>query len=175
MSSVDCSLLADGPSDSALTPILAWVMQQHLPGYAVHCEWADLRRLRPGPQSLTDRILAAIYWYPCHVLFVHRDAEKQPPNSRYAEIEQAISAATARGLNRPHICVVPVRMLEAWLLLDEAAIRRASGNPNGDVPLDLPPPARIEDIPDRDWTIPDFRGGDFGFRVVLAPAKPSVL
>lgn len=148
MSSLDCSLLADGPSDSALTPILEWVVQQHLPGYAVHCEWADLRRLRSGPQSLADRILAAIEWYPCQVLFVHRDAENQLPDWRYEEIEQAVSTAKERGLVLPHICVVPVRMLEAWLLLDEVAIRRASGNPNGDVPLDLPPPARIEDIPD---------------------------
>lgn len=155
MTSVDCSLLADGPSDSALTPILAWVMQQQVPGMAVHCEWADLRPLRPAPQTLIDRILTAIEWYPCQILFVHRDAEKEPADSRYAEIEQAVTAARGRGLNLPHICVVPVRMMEAWLLLDEVAIRRASGNPNGIVPLDLPPPARIEAISDPNQVLYD--------------------
>jgi len=33
---------------------------------------------------------------------------------------------------------VPVRMTEAWLLFDVVAIRRAAGNPNGRVPLELP-------------------------------------
>ena len=37
-------------------------------------------------------------------------------------------------------------MTEAWLLFDEAAIRLASGNPNGAVPLDLP--TRPEREPD---------------------------
>jgi len=44
--------------------------------------------------------------------------------------------------------VVPVRMLEAWLLLDEKAIRQAAGNPNGRQPLNLPSPSRLEERPD---------------------------
>ena len=32
--------------------------------------------------------------------------------------------------------IVPVRMTEAWLLLDESAIRRVAGRPHGDEPLD---------------------------------------
>jgi len=40
--------------------------------------------------------------------------------------------------------IVPVRMTEAWLLHDEAAIRSAAGNPNGTVPLDLPRGSRAE-------------------------------
>ncbi len=44
--------------------------------------------------------------------------------------------------------VIPVRMTEAWLLTDESAIRRASGNPNGKVRLDLPPVSRLEALPD---------------------------
>jgi len=47
----------------------------------------------------------------------------------------------------PYVCVVPVRMSEAWLLLDEFAIRQAAGNPNGAMPLDLPPAERVEEIP----------------------------
>ena len=38
-------------------------------------------------------------------------------------------------------------MTEAWLLADEAAIRRAAGNPNGTHDLHLPDIARLEDLP----------------------------
>ena len=39
-------------------------------------------------------------------------------------------------------------MLEAWLLADEAALRRAAGNPNGAIPLSLPRLDALEHIPD---------------------------
>ncbi len=39
-------------------------------------------------------------------------------------------------------------MLEAWLLFDETAIRRAAGNPNGRDKIDLPKLTRIESEPD---------------------------
>jgi hypothetical protein len=37
-------------------------------------------------------------------------------------------------------------MLEAWLLFDELAIRRASGNPSGTMRLDLPPFRAVETV-----------------------------
>jgi hypothetical protein len=39
-------------------------------------------------------------------------------------------------------------MTEAWLLFDDAAIRRAAGNPNGTMPLGLPPLKSVESLPD---------------------------
>ncbi len=39
-------------------------------------------------------------------------------------------------------------MTEAWLLVDEIAIRWAAGNPRGTEPLNLPSLSRIEDLPD---------------------------
>ncbi len=39
-------------------------------------------------------------------------------------------------------------MTESWLLLDEAAIRNAVGNPNGRVRLDLPSPTEAERMAD---------------------------
>jgi hypothetical protein len=47
-----------------------------------------------------------------------------------------------------HVPVIPIRMTEAWLLLDEAEIRRVAGAPNGKAALDLPRPRRVESIPD---------------------------
>jgi hypothetical protein len=38
-------------------------------------------------------------------------------------------------------------MTEAWLLVDECAIRLAASNPAGTVALDLPPLSRLETIP----------------------------
>ncbi|MHC5613360.1 MAG: hypothetical protein ACYTXA_20770 [Nostoc sp.] len=48
----------------------------------------------------------------------------------------------------PHICVIPVRMQEAWLLFDEAALRKAAGNPSGRQALQLPDICRLEQLPD---------------------------
>jgi len=148
MSSINCSLLTDGPSDIALLPILKWLMEEHLKSVIVRMEWADLTKLPQPPGSLVDKICSVIEIYPCNILFVHRDAESQPPDMRYEEIRQAVVLASQRGVFFQHICVVPVRMQEAWLLLDEWAIRRSAGNPNGPMGLDLPSAARIESIPD---------------------------
>lgn len=148
MLSFDCTLLADGSSDVALLPILKWAIRQHTSGIAVQCEWADLRRLPSPPRVLSERIVKAVDLYPCHILFVHRDAEGQDPRCRYDEIRTAVKAAEAQGFNLPYVCVVPVRMQEAWLLMDPVAIRKAADNPNGRAPLGLPPPHRIEAQPD---------------------------
>jgi hypothetical protein len=42
------------------------------------------------------------------------------------------------------VAVVPIHETEAWLLTDEAAIRRVAGRPNGREPLNLPPIQQIE-------------------------------
>jgi hypothetical protein len=44
--------------------------------------------------------------------------------------------------------VIPIRMTEAWLLLDEEAIRDSAGRPSSSVSLGLPLPQRVETIPD---------------------------
>lgn len=149
MNEIRCSLLTDGTSDDALVPVLRWLLRQHSRCSIVEVEWADLSRLRRRPRNLSERISAAIDYFPCAVLFVHRDSEAQAPDRRYEEIDTAVAAARKAGRAVPqHVCVVPVRKQEAWLLLDEGAIRNAAGNPNGRMPLDLPKAERIESIPD---------------------------
>lgn len=153
MRAIDCSLLSDGPSDAALLPMIRWSVQQHAAGSAVEAMWADLRRSRRRLGTLADRIVEAAALYPCDILFVHRDAESQPYDWRVREISAAIAQAQQRGVRVPHVCVVPVRMQEAWLLLDEVAIRRAVGNPHGAMALDLPAPGRIERLRDPKETL----------------------
>jgi hypothetical protein len=66
---------------------------------------------------------------------------------RQGEINQAVADASVDDEMFAAICVVPVRMTEAWLLLDIGAIRQAAGNPNGTAPLNLPSPSNIEGLP----------------------------
>jgi hypothetical protein len=49
-------------------------------------------------------------------------------------------------------------MTEAWLLIDEKAIREAAGNPKGRQPLNLPKPSKTEELSDPKETLkPIFR------------------
>jgi hypothetical protein len=141
------TLLSDGSSDKALIPILTGLLREHHVECAIQAVWADLRRLPKPPKTLSSRIISSLDLYPCDLLFIHRDAEKQPRSFRVAEIQEAMEKA-GESLFVPIVCVVPVRMQEAWLLFDEAALRRASGNPRGRQPLQLPDLARVEQMPD---------------------------
>ena len=80
------------------------------------------------------------------LLFVHRDANNAGAEKRYLEIREAVEKALPRGSR--WVAVVPVRMTETWLLLDEMAIRRVVGKPNGRQPLDLPAPKHVEEVSD---------------------------
>jgi hypothetical protein len=144
------TLLSDGSSNKALMPILTWLLQEHLSRVAVHGEWADLRRLpEPPPRSrMAERIQLSLELYPCELLFIHRDAENATPEKRVSEITAAVQEAQAHIQLPPTVSIVPVRMLEAWLLFDLDAIRRAAGNPHGTQLLNLPRPARLENLSD---------------------------
>lgn len=79
------------------------------------------------------------------IVFVHRDAEAQDPQLRRDEVA---AGAREAGIACPTVPVIPVKMTEAWLLLDEAAIRRVAGRPNGTIPLELPTMSEAERLAD---------------------------
>lgn len=141
------TLLSDGPADKALMPILTWLLRQHVPNLPIQSRWADLRWLLRPPRELHEKIQESIYLYPCDLLFVHRDAETASLDVRLNEIRQAVLDASIENETSTVVCVVPVRMTEAWLLFDIDAIRQAAGNPNGTVPLNLPNLSRVEALP----------------------------
>ena len=85
--------------------------------------------------------------FPCDLLFIHRDAEAEPHDVRRAQIGAAVAEAFDNQSKPAWVGVIPVRMREAWLLFDETAIRRAAGNPSGQMALDLPSLHRCEDLP----------------------------
>jgi hypothetical protein len=138
---IQFTLLSEGSSDQALLPILSFVLRER-GAETVEPQWADIRRLREPPQALPDKIRVAYDLYPCDLLFVHRDAERDGHEFRREEIIRALDAA---GMDVASVCVVPVRMTETWLLIDEGAIREAAGRPRGRVALNLPQLRRLEE------------------------------
>jgi hypothetical protein len=148
MADIRYTLLTDGPSDRALLPLLTWLLRVNHVNFPIQPEWADLRRLQYPPRSLADRIRVSLDLYPCDLLFVHRDAERESPDNRRQEIQTALDEISHTDLAPPMVCVVPIRMQEAWFLFHENAIRQAAGNPNGTTPLELPALRMVEQIPD---------------------------
>jgi hypothetical protein len=147
MIDLNFTLLTDGPSDEVLLRHLEWLAREHVkPELAIQPEWADLRSLDPKPAGLANRIRATLELFPCDLLFVHRDAEREDPQHRHNEIQRAVDSLGPLPVSV--ISVVRVRMQEAWLLVDESAIRRAAGNPSGRHDLALPGISSIEDISD---------------------------
>lgn len=129
-------LLADGTSDRALLRVLVWLLRRHRPylrlpqaAFATRGRNLDLR---------AEALQRFRKEFGIDLLFVHRDAEGATLSARKAEIP-------LEGHPR-YVAVVPIRMTEAWLLIDERAIRVAAGNPNGRVPLGLPDLSSLERV-----------------------------
>lgn len=139
------TLVTDGPSDQLLKFPIEWLLERITP-LDFDGEWANPAIFgRGGPGTrLAGRVAAALESYPCQLLFIHRDAERDPREDRVAEIEKALLGIPSPP---PAVCVVPVRMTEAWLLIDDQAMREAASNPNGHVDLELPALKNLESLP----------------------------
>ncbi len=124
-------LCADGESDKALLPILVWAIRQALPE-------ASVARPKFLVTKGIDATISTARQYEPDIVFVHRDAERETYQARCKEIPQS----------KDVVPVVPVRMTEAWLLIDKGALRRAANNPKGSVTLDFPPLSQLEKLPD---------------------------
>ncbi|MBI5433597.1 MAG: hypothetical protein HZA52_12275 [Planctomycetes bacterium] len=138
---IRAALLTDGSSDQILKWPLRWLVERCTVD-PVEVDWVDVRGRVSPPVNLAARIKAALQISECQLLFVHRDAERQDPELRYVEISEAIGSAVG------HVCVVPVRMQEAWLLHDENRLREAAGRPTSNEPLGLPSLDRVESLAD---------------------------
>ena len=138
-------LICEGSSDAALIPHIRRLFvengQDDPQGNAWHGSRPLSEKIREGLQHSSE----------CDLLLIHRDADANQethsagPEKRYAEIDEAVRSS---GFDGPCAGIVPVRMTESWLLLDEAAIRRVAGRPQSDATLRLPPPAQVENVSD---------------------------
>ncbi|MBD2567276.1 DUF4276 family protein [Anabaena lutea] len=142
------TLLSDGSSDKALMPILTWLLRENQVNCAIQPQWADLGRLREVPKTLSQKISKSLELYHCDLLFIHRDAEREPRQNRVIEIEKALEEVQKSVIIPVHVCVIPVRMLEAWLLFDNLRLREAADNPRGRQTLQLPNIHTVEQLSD---------------------------
>jgi hypothetical protein len=135
------TLVADGSSDAVLKAVIEWTVREHRPDLGVLGEFAG--SLGGIGLTLDARIPRALELFPCDLLIVHRDAESHSMEQRLGEIQNAVDENFS-----PWVPVIPIRMTEAWLLSDEAAIRSAAENKAGRIDLQLPAPGRWEHLRD---------------------------
>ncbi|MGN6245738.1 MAG: hypothetical protein ACTHQ3_18975 [Motilibacteraceae bacterium] len=128
------AFLREGTSDDGLLP--------HLRELIVRAgASATIGSSRDYRGSMEDRLRQVLdEGTNVDLVFVHRDADGSSPSPRRDEVRRA---AQAVGLTAV-VSVVPVQELEAWLLVDEAAIRGVVGKPSGRDQLSLPTIRAIE-------------------------------
>lgn len=137
--------VSEGSSDRGLEPHLTRLCLQSGADEVV-ASTPDLSRLQPGPgKGVRAQVAAALTAMPdADIVFVHRDSDGRDPERRHDEIRDGM--ASVEGFHGRWVGVVAIQELEAWLLLDERAIRDVAGNPRGRVKLNLPQPHRVETV-----------------------------
>lgn len=147
MKEINYTLIADGSSDNALLSIIKWLLDNLYPTIPNKGAYADFRGIRnPPPKGdIPGQIEAAKIYYPFHILFYHRDAETTRTGS--VEVRKnEILRDLAEAIRDKIICVVPVKMMETWLLIDEEAIKKAAGNRNYSDRIGLPKLQSLENL-----------------------------
>lgn len=137
--------LGEGTSDSGITVHVQRIASDI--GIEVVMTDPLLDRLPPPERKTVALKLQAVknYGGTYDLIVVHRDADREGRSPRVSEIQRAVASVMPGVAHTP---VVPIRMTEAWLLLDESAIRQVAANPNSRLPLQLPPPKKVESIAD---------------------------
>lgn len=140
------TLVGDGSSDRVLQPVINWLLNDLYPELPVSGVYADFGGLwkPPAKGDIKGQVKHAQRYYPFDILIYHRDAEQNSNEiiaTRIAEILDNI-----KDVIEPQkiVCVVPIVMTEAWLLIDANAIKKASGNRNYSGVLNLPPIQTLE-------------------------------
>lgn len=141
------TLITDGSSDTTLIHVINWCLRDLYPELPIESQYADFSLLskKPANGDVRRRIELASKLYPCDLLIYHRDAEKssrQILDERKSEILDPLDDDTIAKV----VCVIPIRMMESWLLTSESAIKIAANNPNGNIQLNLPSIRSIESL-----------------------------
>lgn len=135
-------LIGEGSSDLRLVDHIQNILLEE--GFTeVSGEAPDLGMFpNPVGRTVRDKINTLLLHYQSiDAIFVHRDAD----NAGLAAREEEISAAI-QGLV-PHekvVPIIPVKMLETWLLTDHEAIKRIAGNINYRGDLGIPGARQLE-------------------------------
>jgi len=148
MNEIRVTLIGDGSSDKILTIITKWLLDNLFPQLPTSIDFADFRQLPnpPHKSEIQKQIESAEKYYPFDLLIYHRDAEstdiKMVENRKIEVLGQI-----AEKQKSIVVCVVPVKMMETWLLINKEAIKKAAGNRNFKEEIDLPSINRIEKEP----------------------------
>ena len=118
------TLIADGSSDKTLLRIIKWSLDNLYPKLPNEGYYADFRTLPDPPKGLENKVAKAIIYYPFNILFIHRDAETISPKIINKRIEEIRAKLQEKDFERT-ICIVPIKMMETWLLFDLEAIKKA--------------------------------------------------
>jgi hypothetical protein len=149
MMHLNYTLITDGRSDKTLMCIINWLLDDLYPRITNSGQYADFSFIKSKPDNgdVIGKINTALELYPSDVIFYHRDAESIDNKVFTRRMEEIQKHVRDQGYNNV-VCVVPVTMMEAWLLIDELAIRKASGNTSKDLKDKLPAISRLEKIRD---------------------------
>jgi len=143
MKELKYTLIADGSSDMTLLKIIKWSLDDLYPKVPNDGNFADFRQMPDPPKRLGDKVRTANLYFPFDILFIHRDAEST--NARMiAQRSQEINIELPEKDIDKTICIVPIKMMETWLLIDEDAIKKAAGNRNYNGRINLPPIRNLE-------------------------------
>jgi hypothetical protein len=140
MNALKYTLIGDGSSDKALLPVINWLIDDLFPELPVAGTFADFGHLRnpPAKKDVKNQVLYAKHYYPFDILIYHRDAEEST-EAIIAKRKQEVLAELDQVMAPDKmVCVVPVVMTEAWLLIEPEAIKKAAGNRNYAGALPLP-------------------------------------
>ena len=139
--------VAEGSSDLPLADLVTALFEAR--GVSVQLTRPDFSllddRVRHDVASRVEAGRTLMAGRAVDLIVVHRDVDSTTPSERLAEVQTALLAV---GVDAPLIPIFPVRMTEAWLLLDEAAIRMVAGNPRGRQVLSLPKVNEVERLAD---------------------------
>jgi hypothetical protein len=142
-------LYAEGPTDyyflvPLINRLLREIAAQMFPGAN---EVEDTRAIDSSgkEKKRVDRIAAAVRNHEdlIDLLIIHADGGGDPETARREQVEPGIEAARTAipGKPLPAIACIPVREIEAWLLVDKRVFNEQLG-----LPVDLPAaPDRVRD------------------------------
>ncbi|WP_374979788.1 hypothetical protein PSGK_27235 [Pseudomonas solani] len=143
---INFSFICEGSSDSSLI--------EHIKTILIECGASEVSGDCPNftllrneiGKDIKSRVDAALRLNSeTNLLFIHRDADNAGRDARLEEIR----AATAHIPGSIKIIpIIPVTMLETWLLADEELIKIAAENRNYTGDLDIPRIGRLENIAD---------------------------
>jgi hypothetical protein len=142
------TLISDGSSDITLLEIIRWLFNDIYPKLSANGQYCDFRDIseavRPRQGDVVGRVKMAKFLTPFDICFYHRDAESTDVKKILAKRTLEIKNALSEDVKNIVVCVIPIKMMESWLLIDKEAIKKAADNRNYRGSLDLPKLSKLE-------------------------------